>query len=103
MVLTNHPCSNVDDLHEYLRELDRVSALKNKENDHVGIKSDWTYPCLVISAINLRDPKRNEMVHTHIKQISLLKVLGLTQEEIKFEFGQMSTEQTPEVVENREV
>lgn len=106
MVLLNHPCMTYDDLVAYQKRLDDISADNGNTNEHSFCQEQETvYPALVVSLVSFLPnvPKVRYIAHTAITKNRLLKVLGLTTEDIKIEFNMKSVLALPELVEDREV
>lgn len=108
-VLLNHPCMSEEDFHDYAKELEAVKGSDGYRHVHYGVRPEWTWPALIVTIVEFsRDTEnpRNTLcsyAHTSLSQKRLLKVLGLSQAEIKMEFNALPVELTPESFENREV
>lgn len=109
-ILLNHPCMSHDDFEEYKQSINDVLTGPNYRYEHSGEKDYWIWPALIMTVLTvMRDPKKQclylvDCDHTSISQKRLLKVLGLSKEEIKIEFGAISTAVSElDVIENREV
>ena len=108
MVILNHPCMSYAEFLEYRKELDDISAQSHFKNEHCGDKhsESWDYPCLVLTTVTMAMAPQGEryVAHTHIPKDRLLKVLGLSTQEIKMKFDALdATTVTPETFETREV
>lgn len=107
MLLLNHPCMNNEDLQAYKKHLDDISAENGYTNEHSFCQEDGVvYPALVVSAVSVMPDLKKKVryiCHTALTKARLMKILGLTTEDIQIQFDMKSMPTLPEVVEDREV
>jgi hypothetical protein len=95
-----------EDFEAYKDELEGVTTYPVYKHKHWGEKDYWLWPALIITLVETHKEPPGQVIeynHTSISQKRLLKVLGLTQDELKIEFDMKSAEQIPEMLDTREV
>lgn len=100
--LIHYPCITKVDFDEYKDWMDGISTKQGYKNYHTQSPDSGIFPALVVSYIHLTDKER-VCTHTIISKKTLLKVLGLTQEEIKIEFDLNLEPILADTLEQREI
>lgn len=100
------PCMSKEDFEAYKKRFEDVKFSEPKTWKHLGEKGWWTYPAIIFTIVNVNDNvKVIDCHHAILPKESLLKVLGLSQEELKFEFDTKNSPDPtmPEQLDTREV
>lgn len=89
-VLTSYPCMNQEDFEAYKDSINQILATTEvTEVSHIPTAIYWVWPCIVMTNSVWSYSGSKKLVscyHTNIGARSILKILGLTKEEIKIEF-----------------
>jgi len=106
-VLVNHVCMSHQEFEAYKQSLEACTKDSGWKRIHNGEKIQWTFPALIVTMVTFgRDEHGDRSIdytHTSISKDKLLQVLGLSREEIKFEFEHKNTEAIPESFDAREI
>jgi hypothetical protein len=106
MLLRTAVCMNQERLNANKQRWEAAATAKNWKVVW-NSEQEYTFPCLAIFMLTIPQENRSEdTVNGEIDFVSknmLLRILGLSSEEIKLEFDSKATEILPETFESREV
>lgn len=107
MLLLSHPCMSYDDFVAWKERLDDISKENGNINQHGFVQANEVqWPGIVITSVEEVPNSRNKryITHTVITKVRLLKILGLSTEDIKIQFECAGmAEVMPENFEAREI